>query len=979
LSLVPPTVGEETFNMVGQFNTVMLYVLENAINDYQSAPVWSGFENVLPIAQNDGFDFTYSQTEGNAKVIGYHGESETLNIPSSIIYNGNAYPVTSIGDWAFSDNQHIKSVSFPDNITTIGEAAFYNCNNLSGDLMIPNTVESIGSWAFEYCSQIKSVLIGNSVTSIGARAFYGCSGITGPVILGNSITSIGMFAFSGCSKIKEIWSMNVTPPSCGLYPFMSININIPVYVPCGAQSDYESASRWSIFTDYHEIPSCLVVKTSSEVLGEASVVQYGNCENNESIVHAEPYFGAVFTGWKVNGEQVSTEMDYTFPLTDDMVLTAHFEPAPNHFVFVGATNQWSDPSNWEPNGLPTATSTVGVWGNVEIDGNICVNSLVVYGSYTVTIQPNSSLTVLDTLVTPNASSLVVKEGGELIHSCNGVLATIKKSISLYTEGERNGWNFVALPLAGIQEVSLIENLTNTDYDLYYYDEPTKYWMNQKVAANDFTELESGKGYLYANKGEMRTVFSFDDGMDGWTTISPEGNNSSWHHVLNASGSHSGGGHVSSAISWHNVNGNYFSDDDYFVSPLVQFTGSSSISFWVYTMNWIYEHFAVAVSTTGNTNASDFTTIHEFMPFEKSKVEGDSLRGGIWVRYTVDLSQYANQTGYIAIRHYECTDMQHTLRVDDVELSGMGNMRNPVELSFVGELKSGSITVSVPLSYSITAGSLKGLNLVGNPFVCNAYLLDENNEALPFFKMNDTGDSNVAVQAGTPIKPCEGVFVFCPNDRQLHSAIFTTTAPANIGEAQTVPEMLLPIHDLLVNQNASHTNSVTQTISLISGWNWCSFNVEITLDDLKTALVTALPNANAITIKSKDNGIVTYNGSIWRGQLTTLDLTQMYRISVGNACEISLEGILINPANHPVTIHNGANWIAFPLSESMSLNDVFGGFAVPGDVVKSKNNGVATYNGTSWRGSLNTLEPGQGYIFNSNVQSDRTFTFPIGAK
>ena len=174
-------------------------------------------------------------------------------------------------------------------------------------------------------------------------------------------------------------------------------------------------------------------------------------------------------------------------------------------------------------------------------------------------------------------------------------------------------------------------------------------------------------------------------------------------------------------------------------------------------------------------------------------------------------------------------------------------------------------------------------------------------------------------------------------------------------------------------------NTTQIVELSAGWNWFSPNVEITLEDLLNALIDALPNANAITIKSKDNGIVTYNGSIWRGQLTTLDLTQMYRISVGNACEISLEGILINPANHPVTIHNGANWIAFPLSESMSLNDVFGGFAVPGDVVKSKSNGVATYNGTSWRGSLNTLEPGQGYIFNSNVQSDRTFTFPLGAK
>jgi len=171
---------------------------------------------------------------------------------------------------------------------------------------------------------------------------------------------------------------------------------------------------------------------------------------------------------------------------------------------------------------------------------------------------------------------------------------------------------------------------------------------------------------------------------------------------------------------------------------------------------------------------------------------------------------------------------------------------------------------------------------------------------------------------------------------------------------------------------------TQTTALNQGWNWFSTNVDITLEDLQNALVDALPNTS-ITIKSKDNGTTTYNGSIWRGQLNTLEVTQMYRISVSTACEITIEGMPINPAEHPITISNGANWIGFPLSESMSLSNAFNGFAVSGDMVKSKDNGIATYNGTQWRGTLNTLMPGQGYIYKSNVQEDRTFTFPTNAK
>ena len=175
------------------------------------------------------------------------------------------------------------------------------------------------------------------------------------------------------------------------------------------------------------------------------------------------------------------------------------------------------------------------------------------------------------------------------------------------------------------------------------------------------------------------------------------------------------------------------------------------------------------------------------------------------------------------------------------------------------------------------------------------------------------------------------------------------------------------------------SETTQTIGLSQGWNWVSFNVEITLDDLKATLVAALPGTNSITIKSKNEGAATYNGTVWRGQLGSLDLSRMYRVYVEAACEITLEGLPINPAEHPITLSNGFNWIAFPFSESKTLTEAFAGFAINGDAVKSKGNGAANYNGTSWRGTLNTLVPGQGYIYKSNATEDRVFTFPTSAK
>ena len=174
-----------------------------------------------------------------------------------------------------------------------------------------------------------------------------------------------------------------------------------------------------------------------------------------------------------------------------------------------------------------------------------------------------------------------------------------------------------------------------------------------------------------------------------------------------------------------------------------------------------------------------------------------------------------------------------------------------------------------------------------------------------------------------------------------------------------------------------TESIPQTIALSQGWNWCSFNVEITLGDLQAALVAALGTNASITIKSQTQNCKLTRG-VWTGQLTMLDLSRMYNISVSADCEIALEGMPVNPAEHPVTINSGANWIAFPLSESITVTEVFGAFGINGDVIKSQLLNCRNTRGV-WTGQLNTLEPGKGYIYNSASANTRTFTFPANAK
>jgi hypothetical protein len=176
-----------------------------------------------------------------------------------------------------------------------------------------------------------------------------------------------------------------------------------------------------------------------------------------------------------------------------------------------------------------------------------------------------------------------------------------------------------------------------------------------------------------------------------------------------------------------------------------------------------------------------------------------------------------------------------------------------------------------------------------------------------------------------------------------------------------------------NHTGVATRSLTNTIALNVGWNWVSFNVEATLEDLKAALVEALL-WNSMTIKSQTQQ-TQYNPNTdqWKGSLNW-GLAQMYMINVTSNCEITLEGSPIDPAEHPVTISGGECWIAFPFNEQMTVADAFAGFAVSGDIIVSQDAFAVRVNNT-WRGTLTTLEPGQGYIYHSATNEGRTLTFP----
>jgi len=185
-------------------------------------------------------------------------------------------------------------------------------------------------------------------------------------------------------------------------------------------------------------------------------------------------------------------------------------------------------------------------------------------------------------------------------------------------------------------------------------------------------------------------------------------------------------------------------------------------------------------------------------------------------------------------------------------------------------------------------------------------------------------------------------------------------------------------DVVTFTTPEQTN-MTQTIALAAGQNWVSFNVETDLATLQTALTDVL-GTTGVTIQIKSQlQYAKINRGRWIGSLTELDVAQMYVITVSSDCEIQLEGMPVDPAEHSVTF-TGTSWIAYPLLVNMTLTDAFNGFAVTGDGINGQTQSAKVVR-NRWTGNLNNigLEPGKGYKYTSGVAGERTLVFPTSAK
>ena len=240
----------------------------------------------------EGLVFTFSGDGTEYAVTGYTGTETEVTITST--YKG--LPVTSIGQWAFQNRQHVTNIEIPDSVISIAEGAFYytayyndedNWDNdvlyignhlikarsaLSGEYTIRDGTKVIADAAFQYCRSLTGITLPDSVTSIGGWAFSLCSGLTN-ITISNNVTSIRYEAFANCSNLTSI-TIPDSVTSIGQGSFARCSSLTSVTIP-----DSVTSIGWYAFSGCSNLESVTIGNGVTSV----GIDTFIDCENLKSI------------------------------------------------------------------------------------------------------------------------------------------------------------------------------------------------------------------------------------------------------------------------------------------------------------------------------------------------------------------------------------------------------------------------------------------------------------------------------------------------------------------------------------------------------------------------------------------------------------------------------------------------------------------------------------------------------------------------
>lgn len=181
--------------------------------------------------------------------------------------------ITELAPVMFADCP-LTQVDLPNTLTTIQDAAFYNCTKLK-EITLPNSVTQLGEGVFQGCSSLSQVRLSENLKTLPTSTFDGCKALTEFDFAG--VTEIGEEAFQNTgiqildlpttvktlgesafahSALQEIWSLGgVETLPTGVFAYTQIQtFDIPqeLYIAPGA-FEYSALQKVATGIDVTEI------------------------------------------------------------------------------------------------------------------------------------------------------------------------------------------------------------------------------------------------------------------------------------------------------------------------------------------------------------------------------------------------------------------------------------------------------------------------------------------------------------------------------------------------------------------------------------------------------------------------------------------------------------------------------------------------------------------------------------------------------
>ena len=135
--------------------------------------------------------------------------SGTINIPETIIYDGNKYTVRKVGSYAFNCQNELQSIYIPRTVTEVEPHAAIKAEKLNRvNVADESELVNIGEEAFKWCTGLKRFTFDGTslkMNSIDKAAFRECTALERFTWMGNTtVKTIGHSAFYDCSALEKV-------------------------------------------------------------------------------------------------------------------------------------------------------------------------------------------------------------------------------------------------------------------------------------------------------------------------------------------------------------------------------------------------------------------------------------------------------------------------------------------------------------------------------------------------------------------------------------------------------------------------------------------------------------------------------------------------------------------------------------------------------------------------------------------------------